>query len=881
MSSRAFIIGSFVVLTILLRSPLAAQQATFQGLGDLDGGRFHSIATGVSSDGIYVCGVSLVDGDVALSYRWDETSGMVPLLDGHATDVSSNRTMVGTTGIHGSREAARWVDTAVEGLGWIGNQKGGGGLDSIAWAVSANGVIIGESTSPRGAFEAFRWENGTMQPLGDLPGSIFDSRAYGVSDNGEYVVGEGSTDQGFGEGEVYFRRAFLWHEGQMIDLGAPPGHEHSNANDVSADGSVVVGSALSETDSIWKPARWSNGSAMLIPLPQGASGGDAIAVSGDGRVVIGNTDLHHPFLWNPYDGTRELRVILEQDYGVDLTGWWLFNVTDISADGRRIVGTGFNPQGNVEGWVVTFPQPDTDGDGLLDSWETDGIDINGDGTIDLDLPAMGADPMHKDLFVEIDIMSGAPFSDSGIQAVEFAFANAPVENPDGRNGIDLHADYGSADSIPFAEMWNIDWSDFDTAKTSYFGTADERDDPNWEHIEAAKKRAFRYCIFANRLSSDDGSHPVGRGELPGNDFVVTLGGMSEWGSRAVASTFMHELGHNLGLGHGGKHADGRPDHTNYKPNYISVMNYGFDDFRDIDDRPLLPDFSVEAGPALDESSINENMPYYWSGTQHEGVMVIHGYRAPGAQPQVGHVSIINFILPDWNHDGENEDSIAIDLNWLGPGYPGDAAVPSPGEPLTAFNDWVALELPIGADGDFADGVHETTDYPELSEEVIIWHRENVPPAPINTAVLTDAQITTGTILDGDVSALEAADQTHLHTRSGYGGTLIDLHHMELIVQATTDVVDPVSMDVMVRSQLSDAGGTAYLRLRNWNTGALDLIGTYGTSTTQTANFFTDIDASEYVGVNGEIELSIKHIIHVPFLAYTFESFIDQVQVTVE
>ena len=32
---------------------------------------------------------------------------------------------------------------------------------------------------------------------------------------------------------------------------------------------------------------------------------------------------------------------------------------------------------------------------------------------------------------------------------------------------------------------------------------------------------------------------------------------------------MHELGHNLGLSHGGN------DHQNYKPNYLSVMNYHF------------------------------------------------------------------------------------------------------------------------------------------------------------------------------------------------------------------------------------------------------------------------------------------------------------------
>ncbi len=32
--------------------------------------------------------------------------------------------------------------------------------------------------------------------------------------------------------------------------------------------------------------------------------------------------------------------------------------------------------------------------------------------------------------------------------------------------------------------------------------------------------------------------------------------------------------------------------------------------------------------------------------------------------------------------------------------------------------------------------------------------------------------------------------------------------------------------------------------------------------------------------SGAIDLSIKHIVHVPFLAFTFESFIDQVEILV-
>lgn len=57
--------------------------------------------------------------------------------------------------------------------------------------------------------------------------------------------------------------------------------------------------------------------------------------------------------------------------------------------------------------VVVRIVPDTDGDGLWDDWETVGIDTDGDGTVDLNLPAEGANPLRRDVFVQIDFMDCA------------------------------------------------------------------------------------------------------------------------------------------------------------------------------------------------------------------------------------------------------------------------------------------------------------------------------------------------------------------------------------------------------------------------------------------------------------------------------------------
>src|SRR4029079_18359093 len=102
-----------------------------------------------------------------------------------------------------------------------------------------------------------------------------------------------------------------------------------------------------------------------------------------------------------------------------------------------------------------------------------------------------------------------------------------------------------------------------------FGTADQRNDP----VQlAAKSLFFRYAIFAKQFATTRETGPGtelthgGIGELGGNDLLVTLGAFDNLPVERSAA-FMHELGHTLGLNHGGG------DSANFKPNYHSVMNY--------------------------------------------------------------------------------------------------------------------------------------------------------------------------------------------------------------------------------------------------------------------------------------------------------------------
>ncbi len=117
------------------------------------------------------------------------------------------------------------------------------------------------------------------------PGASFDSRAFGVSDDGSTVVGRSYSTSG--------SEAFVWTSGTgIVGLGDLPGGGFASwAYDVSADGLTVVGRSESE------------------------SGQEA-------------------FIWESTHGMRELDVVLT-NLGLDLVGWTLEAARGVSADGKQ------------------------------------------------------------------------------------------------------------------------------------------------------------------------------------------------------------------------------------------------------------------------------------------------------------------------------------------------------------------------------------------------------------------------------------------------------------------------------------------------------------------------------------------------------------------
>ena len=121
----------------------------------------------------------------------------------------------------------------------------------------------------------------TFTPLGDLPGGDWDSQASDVSADGSVVVGSGVDSQGNTKG-------FRWTSaGGMVDLGSLPGHPNSNAASVSADGSVVAGTSVSPNAQS-EAFRWSSQTGMVgLGTLAPSIGSVGTAVSGDGSTIVG------------------------------------------------------------------------------------------------------------------------------------------------------------------------------------------------------------------------------------------------------------------------------------------------------------------------------------------------------------------------------------------------------------------------------------------------------------------------------------------------------------------------------------------------------------------------------------------------------------------
>jgi len=361
--------------------------------------------------------------------------------------------------------------------------------------------------------------------------------------------------------------------------------------------------------------------------------------------------------------------------------------SDVAVSGNNVIvganGRDFSTPGN-QGAAYLFRVVDSDEDGLPDEWEKNGVTIAG---VFIDLKKMGADPMHKDIFIHADWMATGPSgmalkpNPSAIKMMIDSFARASsVVNPDGKIGVRLHIDLGR-DSImnpESGEKWQAlsrsGEVPFQPATGSlnggiYVWNAVDLLKPL--HFSNTRRRAiFHYAVFCNRLPSGLNAAGISRG-IPGVDLAIGINvykkrdGSTRAGKAVEqALDFMHELGHNLGLRHGGG------DNIQNKPNYLSIMNPRF-----AYSGLLLPgskkrglDYSGLKLPTLDEVNLDEAIGINDPGGHLTTWNPLTRKTTPAGFNKCstnldGFYKILPYPAVDWNCDGLlTPGTVTADLN---------------------------------------------------------------------------------------------------------------------------------------------------------------------------------------------------------------------------
>jgi hypothetical protein len=211
------------------------------------------------------------------------------------------------------------------------------------------------------------------------------------------------------------------------------------------------------------------------------------------------------------------------------------------------------------------------------------------------------------------------------------------------------------------------------------------------------------------LAVTSGQAGTGSGfsDFGGEDTLVTLGlwGADGQTTNVQAGTFMHELGHTLGLSHGGVYYDAGSQTpilgANCKANYQSVMSYLFQ--VDLLDNGVLDYSEQKLGP-IDESASGTGLtptPTYYSTTKWYTATQPYGVGTPAKYHCDGTPIITTGPNADFNPTMYRVEGLTSSVKWNDQDTNFNGKIDSN---LRGYNDWANIDLrQIGATGSLGLG----------------------------------------------------------------------------------------------------------------------------------------------------------------------------------
>lgn len=606
-----------------------------------------------------------------------------------------------------------------------------------AYGLSDEGIVVGEWE--RRAFYSegggIRFLQMPRQPASDVdsPTVAFDINSGGM------IVGYATLISAQRE------RAVLWpsKDSAAVQLPLLPNADvnpFSRGYAINSAGWIVGYAATAASSSsplVTHAALWTSPTTVEDLGSLGGSGeaayernSIAYAINDAGLVVgTGNckasTSTRCGFAWSRADGMIDLNTLLQAapvnvgagaGAGAGAGGvWHIEAATGVSNSG--VIAAQATLDG-VPQDVLLVPEAyaDQDGDGIPDSWERDGIPV-ASGARSTSLftaglvgtkkdPDRGPEVGVRDVFVWYDwVGDKREPPQSALNEIRAAF-EASQTTP----RLRIHFRRGGA--VPVADTVLEDVNDqrdlIEQAKQRHFYPAANGN----RGIDAL----FRYALFIGKIKAVDDTY-LATGVAPtfGKDVLLAVDRMRENASATAISadlsradaeqllydtigiTTMHELGHTLGLGHGGVTMDDGNvpviDNRGYKPNHLSVMNYAYSGelgwLRRDGNPKRIYDFSQFSSPpflAIEESQLDESVGL---GTTDLGWTryQIHWCTSGSADPSqrrkaVREPSEVGTEI-NWNQDKSTDLNAAVQFDCAGGSRPG---------PLTTIREWDHLTV---------------------------------------------------------------------------------------------------------------------------------------------------------------------------------------------